>query len=73
MRATRAVLDFIVSRVLRFWQADEPDDERTLLAKFDELRRDGKLSFEEYREIQIALAERIQERGAERAAKKEKG
>ena len=72
MRATRALLDFVVGRVLRFWEVDEPDDENKLLAGFTELHRAGKLSYEEYREIQIRLAEQVQNRIEEREAKQRK-
>ena len=53
-------------RFLRNWQADEPDDESTMLARFRELHRKGELSAEEFREIRISLAEQMRRRADER-------
>lgn len=52
-------------RFLRNWQADEPDDESTMLARFRELHRKGELSAEEFREIRISLAEQMRRRADE--------
>src|SRR5262249_39066338 len=57
-------------RFLRHWKLDDPDNETTLLARFRELHRAGKLSFEEFREIQLNLAEQMERRSEERHAKK---
>jgi phosphoglycerol transferase MdoB-like AlkP superfamily enzyme len=48
-------------RFLRHWQVGDPDNEQTLRARFRELHQQGLLSFEEYREIQITLAEQMRQ------------
>lgn len=56
-------------RSLRNWQMADPDDPATLRAKFRELHRQGKLSAEEYREVQISLAELAERRAEDAEAK----
>ena len=53
------------------FSVEEPDNETTLLANFNELRRQGKLTFEEFREIQITLAEQMEERAEKSEGKSE--
>ena len=62
MAALRRALEWLVGRVLGRFEIEEPDNETTLLANFDELRRQGKLTYEEFREIQITLAEQMEVR-----------
>ncbi len=52
-------------RFLRNWQAEEPDNEQTMLTRFRELHRKGELSAEEFREIRISLAEQMRRRADE--------
>lgn len=52
-------------RFLRNWQAEEPDNEQTMLARFRELHRKGELSEAEFREIRISLAEQMRRRADE--------
>jgi hypothetical protein len=52
-------------RFLRNWQADEPDNEQTMLTRFRDLHRKGELSAEEFREIRFRLAEQMQRRADE--------
>ena len=58
-----AVIFFL--RFLRNWQADQPDDEKTMLTRFRDLHRKGELSAEEFREIRISLAEQMRRRADE--------
>ena len=72
MAALRRALEWVVGKVLGRFEVEEPDDEPTLLANFDELRRQGKLTFEEFREIQISLAEQMEERAEKRKQNRER-
>lgn len=68
--AIRALLELIVGKLLGKFEVEDPDDEQTLLARFDDLRRQGKLTYEEFREIQISLAEQMEQRADQENAKK---
>ena len=57
-------------RFLRNVKINEPDSEETLRAKFREMHRQGELSAQEYREIQVSLAEQMLRRAEEDAEKK---
>lgn len=57
-------------RFLRHWQFDDPADPETLRTEFRELHRQGKLTAEEYREVQVTLAEQAERRREEAEAQK---
>jgi uncharacterized membrane protein len=57
-------------RFLRKMKFDDPDSEETLRAKFREMHRQGELSAEEYREVQVTLAEQMMRRAEEEAERK---
>jgi hypothetical protein len=59
-------------RFLRNIKLDEPDDAATLRAKFRELRQQGELTAEEYREIQVRLAEQVMRQAEEEAERKQR-
>ena len=48
-----------VLRFLRFWKLDEPESEESLRNKFREMHREEELTAEEYREVQLRLAEQM--------------
>ncbi len=52
-------------RFLKNWQSEEPDDEQSLLVRFRDLHRKGKLSADEFREVRISLAEQMKRRAEE--------
>ena len=57
-------------RFLRSWQLEDPSDPATLRARFRELHRQGELTVQEYREVQITLAEHAERRREEVEAQK---
>ena len=57
-------------RFLRNWQLEDPSDPETLRTRFRELHRQGELTAQEYREVQITLAEQAERRREEAEAQK---
>ena len=57
-------------RFLRNWQLEDPSDPESLRARFRELHRQGELTVQEYREVQLTLAEHAERRREEAEAQK---
>ena len=55
---------------LRSWQLEDSTDPETLRSRFRKLHRQGELTAQEYREVQITLAEHAERRREEAEAQK---